>query len=156
MISVTVVANAEMALGGEFHLCTQMRMLQAAGCDVTFRPTPPPPIHRGIAIPPGVHIGPQFGTQPVPERDVLFFLANNAIMPEPLARNRRAWEQAAAGASWRFLLLNWQIRDARLPWFSALWDRVGFLSTTLRDEWCSATGYSPRNTFVHAPAVDLE
>lgn len=152
----TVVANAEMALGGEFHLCTQMRMLQAAGCEITFRPTTPPPVHPGIPIPPGVRIGPQFGTEPVAESDLLLFLANNAIMPEPLARNRLAWQQATAVAGWRFMLLNWQIRDARLPWFVELWDRVGFLSSTLRNEWCAATGWPEADTFVHAPAVDLE
>jgi hypothetical protein len=156
MITVTVVANAEQLGGGELDLCTHMRSKLSRGCRIVFRPTTPPPVHPDIPIPPEIEIGPQFGTAPVEPCDVLFFLANNAIMPEALARTRAAWEQAAAAAKYRFLLLNWQVRDAYLPWFARLWDRAGFLSSTLRNEWCAATGRGVADTCIHPPAVELE
>lgn len=154
-LRVVVVANAEQFGGGELDVCMHMRMFLEEGCEVEFRPATPPPICPDIPIPEGVRIGPPLGAAPIPESDALFFLANNAVMPERLARARSAWIQAARASAWRFMLLNWQIRDAAQPWFAGLWDRVGFLCSTLRDEWRAATGHELERTFVHPPAVDL-
>jgi glycosyltransferase involved in cell wall biosynthesis len=104
--------------------------------------------------PPGLDFGPPLVEIEDADCDVLIFYANNAIIGlEPM---RPIWTRLAAAAGRCVLVLNWRIHDAALPWFVPLWDRVGFLSTGLRDQWVRLTGCRRASTFVLAPAVDLE
>ena len=149
-----IIANLHKLGGGELSAVTIARMLLLLGWQVILHPV----TVMGPTVlpwaPSGLQFGPPFDEIEDADADVLVFYANNAILG--LGPKRPQWTRLAAAANRRVLVLNWQIHEASLPWFAALWDRVGFLSTGLRDQWVRLTGCRRASTFVLAPAVDLE